>query len=96
MRLALVGPGIMPIPPDGWGAVESLIWDYALELDELGHEGTIVNTPNYDEIINFLKEEQYDFAHIHYDVFHPIMDRIAAETDGTSVPSETTSTEQRT
>ena len=81
MRLALVGPGIMPIPPDGWGAVESLIWDYALELDELGHEGTIVNTPNYDEIINFLKEEQYDFAHIHYDVFHPIMDRIAAETD---------------
>ena len=81
MRLALVGPGIMPIPPDGWGAVEGLIWDYALELDELGHEGTIVNTPNYDEIINFLKEEQYDFAHVHYDVFHPIMDRIAAETD---------------
>ena len=29
MRLALIGPGIMPIPPDGWGAVESLIWDYA-------------------------------------------------------------------
>ena len=51
MKIALVGPGIMPIPPDGWGAVESLIWDYALELDELGHEGSIVNTPNYDDII---------------------------------------------
>ena len=46
MRLALIGPGIMPIPPDGWGAVESLIWDYALELGELDHEGTIINTPN--------------------------------------------------
>ena len=30
MKIALIGPGIMPIPPDGWGAVESLIWDYAL------------------------------------------------------------------
>ena len=80
MRLALIGPGIMPIPPDGWGAVESLIWDYALELGELDHEGTIINTPNWDEIIQHLNAEQFDFAHLHYDVFHPIMDRIAAET----------------
>ena len=81
MKLALIGPGIMPIPPDGWGAVESLIWDYALELDELGHEGAIINTPDWDEIISYLKEDQYDFAHLHYDVFHPIMDRIVEETN---------------
>ena len=37
MKIALIGPGIMPIPPDGWGAVESLIWDYALELTDLEH-----------------------------------------------------------
>ena len=42
MNIALVGPGIMEIPPKGWGAVESLIWDYATELGELGHEGTII------------------------------------------------------
>ena len=46
MNIALVGPGIMEIPPKGWGAVESLIWDYATELGELGHEGTIINTPD--------------------------------------------------
>lgn len=80
MNIALIGPGIMPIPPDGWGAVESLIWDYALELDELGHTGTIINTPDWDEILSYLKEDKYDFAHLHYDVFHPIMDRIAEET----------------
>lgn len=80
MKLALIGPGIMPIPPDGWGAVESLIWDYALELEELDHEGTIINTQNLDEIINYLNEDQYDFAHLHYDAFYPIMDRIAEET----------------
>lgn len=81
MKLALIGPGIMPIPPNGWGAVESLIWDYALELDELGHEGTIINTPNWDEIIKYLNEDSYEFAHLHYDVFHPIMDRISEETN---------------
>jgi glycosyltransferase involved in cell wall biosynthesis len=81
MKLALIGPGIMPIPPDGWGAVESLIWDYALELEELEHEGSIINTPDWDEIIQYLNEEEYEFAHLHYDVFHPIMDRIASETN---------------
>jgi hypothetical protein len=80
MKLALIGPGIMPIPPDGWGAVESLIWDYALELDELGHEGTIINTPDWDEIIQYLNEETYEFAHLHYDVFYPLLDRISEET----------------
>ena len=80
MRLALIGPGIMPIPPTGWGAVESLIWDYGIELQELDHDGTIINTPDWDEIIQNLNEEEFDFAHLHYDVFHPIMDRIAAET----------------
>ena len=24
MKIAIVGPGIMPIPPTGWGAVEIL------------------------------------------------------------------------
>jgi glycosyltransferase involved in cell wall biosynthesis len=81
MKIALIGPGIMNIPPDGWGAVESLIWDYALELEELGHEGTIINTPDWDEIISYLREDEYDFAHLHYDVFHPIMDRILQETN---------------
>lgn len=71
----------MPIPPDGWGAVESLIWDYALELEKLGHTGTIINTPDLEEILLYLKEDQYDFVHLHYDVFHPIMDRISKETN---------------
>ena len=38
MKIAIVGPGIMPIPPTGWGAVEILIWDQKLALEKLGHE----------------------------------------------------------
>ena len=27
MKISIIGPGIMPIPPIGWGAVEILVWD---------------------------------------------------------------------
>ena len=36
MKVAIVGPGIMPIPPTGWGAVEILIWD---QPDSAGGSG---------------------------------------------------------
>ena len=50
MRIAQVGPGIMPIPPDGWGAVEMLIWDYYQILTQQGHDVEIINTPHRTEI----------------------------------------------
>jgi glycosyltransferase involved in cell wall biosynthesis len=76
MKIALVGPGIIEIPPKGWGAVESLIWDYATELGELGHEGVIINTPDPNEIISELRSDNFDFIHVHYDVFYNLMDVI--------------------
>ena len=50
MKIALIGPGIMEIPPPKWGAVEMLIWDYALILKELGNRVQIINTPDKDLI----------------------------------------------
>ena len=37
MKITLIGPGIMEIPPKGWGAVEILICDTKNALEELGH-----------------------------------------------------------
>lgn len=76
MKISLVGPGIIEIPPKGWGAVESLIWDYATELGELGHEGCIINTPDPNQILDELQSDDFDFIHVHYDVFYPLMDLI--------------------
>ena len=76
MKIAFIGPGIMPIPPDGWGAVESLIWEIACELGEMGHIGTIINVPDLNEIIETVQQDEYDFIHLFYDVFHPIMNEI--------------------
>ena len=69
MRIVIVGPGIMPIPPTGWGAVEILIWDQKLALESLGHEVVIVNTPHPMEIIKDINAEAPDFVHIQYDDF---------------------------
>jgi glycosyltransferase involved in cell wall biosynthesis len=84
MKICLVGPGIMTIPPIGWGAVEILIWDYYCELKKNEIDVTIVNKfrnssreqmiSNSDycqELINEINIGNYDFVHIHYDcLFH--------------------------
>lgn len=69
MKITLVGPGIMPIPPTGWGAVEILIWDTKVALEELGHEVNIVNTKDPNQIIQQINNFRPDFVHVHYDDF---------------------------
>jgi glycosyltransferase involved in cell wall biosynthesis len=76
MKIALIGPGIMPIPPNGWGAVEILIWDYYQELTHIGHDVSIINTPNTNEIIQRVNIGHFDFVHLHYDVFYHILDKL--------------------
>ena len=59
----------MPIPPTGWGAVEILIWDQKLALEELGHEVQIVNTASGIEILQQINSFRPDFVHVQYDDF---------------------------
>jgi len=67
LRIALIGPGIMPIPPRGWGACEILIWDYACALRAAGHTVEIINTADMTEVVDKVAAFKPDFAHIHYD-----------------------------
>lgn len=53
-----VTPGILPIPPNGWGAVEKIIWEYHQNFIKKG----------YDSKILYLDEVEYkksDIIHIH-------------------------------
>jgi hypothetical protein len=34
MRITQVTPGIITIPPNGWGAVEKVIWEYYNNIKE--------------------------------------------------------------
>ena len=67
MKISIIGPGIMPIPPTGWGAVESLIWDMRNALTVLGHDVDIVNIKDPRAIIKRINDYKPDFVHIHYD-----------------------------
>ena len=69
MKISIIGPGIMPIPPTGWGAVEILIWDQKLALEKLGHEVDIINTKSPVEIVQKINAYRPDFVHIQYDDF---------------------------
>jgi glycosyltransferase involved in cell wall biosynthesis len=76
MKISIIGPGIIPIPPKGWGAVEILIYDYATELNKRGHIVQIVNTKDHNQIINAVNDFNPDFVHLQYDDHIDVMNRI--------------------
>jgi len=77
MKMSIIGPGIMPIPPTGWGAVEILIWDYYQELIKLGHDVQIINTQNLQQIADEVNSFDPDFVHLQYDDLYPVLDMIS-------------------
>jgi hypothetical protein len=66
MKISIIGPA-QPIPPKGWGAVESLIWDMKLSLNDMGHDVQIVNISNPYEIVESINRYRPDFVHFNYD-----------------------------
>lgn len=53
MKIINVNPGLLPIPPNGWGAIEKIIWDYHNELIKLGIRSEIkyANDVKYDDSV---------------------------------------------
>ena len=58
MKIAQITPGIMPIPPNGWGAVEKIIWEYKQNLEKKGCDVDIV-------YLDQARDKEYDIVHIH-------------------------------
>ena len=75
MRIVLVGGGVQPIPPTGYGAVERIIADLASALRAAGDEVRIINRVRHrrtrDEIPfaleapRLVNEHPYDVVHAH-------------------------------
>lgn len=57
MKIAQVQNGYIPIPRNGWGATELIIWEYKLGLEKLGHKVDVL----YLNEVN----KSYDLVHIH-------------------------------
>ena len=75
-KICLIGPGIMPIPPEGWGGVEHLIWNVAQQFRMHGDEVVIINVPNLEDIIREANSQDFDAVHLHYDQFASVMPHI--------------------
>ena len=58
MRIAHIQPSVILIPPNGWGAIEKIIWEYKMVLNQLGHVCEVVNLQD-------LKAEEWDVIHCH-------------------------------
>lgn len=58
MKIAQINPGLLPIPPNGWGAVEKIIWEYTQVLRKSGHEVDI-------KYLNEIRTGEYDIVHVH-------------------------------
>jgi autotransporter strand-loop-strand O-heptosyltransferase len=56
MKIIQVTPGIMPIPNNGWGAIEKIIWEYHNSFNKSGNNCKI-------KYLNDVKD--YDIVHIH-------------------------------
>jgi len=57
VRVALVGAGMLEIPPRDYGAVEKHIWNLAQALERRGHEVRIVN-----KVFGPASKDEYRFA----------------------------------
>jgi len=79
MQIVLVGPGCMPIPSPGWGAVERIIWDYYEILTNKGYNVKIINKPNQIDIIKECNSIKPDIIHIMYDDHISIIPHIAGK-----------------
>lgn len=68
MRIALVGGGMLSVPPRGWGAVEVLLDGYRDHLELAGHHVDLYNSIWFNETIVALRKRAYDFIHLHNDL----------------------------
>jgi hypothetical protein len=67
-KLLIIAPGILPVPPSGWGAVETLIYESLPTYYEDGFEVWILNSYGYREW-RAASREIFDVVLCHYDIF---------------------------
>ncbi len=73
MRIVLIAPGFTELPPKGWGAVESIVWDYYENLKYRNIDVHIVNNSDINNIIKECNELNSDVIHIMYDDYISIL-----------------------
>jgi len=76
MKICFIAPGEIEIPPNGWGALETVLWNQYSALKKLGHDVYFINERDtsltYKKILNITP----DIVHLHYGKHWEIMPKI--------------------
>lgn len=71
--ICFVSAGDIPVPPSGWGALETVVWGQAKALERLGYNVHIVNNPNTQEVFNEIESVNPDIVHLHYGKHYQVL-----------------------
>ncbi|MFZ4508149.1 MAG: glycosyltransferase family 4 protein [Fimbriimonas sp.] len=79
-RICLVASGKLPIPPQGWGAVENVIWNTRLGLEAVGWQVDILNLNRkwvaWELLRRRLTGRSYDWIYVHNEMALPSLARV--------------------
>lgn len=76
MKICFIAPGEIEIPPTGWGALETVVWNQYSNLEKNKHDVFIINEKNNQDILNVLQKINPDIVHLHYGSHFEIMPHI--------------------
>ncbi len=64
--LLIVAPALVAVPPAGWGAVETVVWEQANEFANRGFDVTVLNSPRWSEWLR-ARIWQFPVVLVHYE-----------------------------
>ena len=73
MKICFVGPGTLPIPPKGWGALETVLWNQHEMLKNMDVEVCFVNELDHKDTLDKILAIDPDIVHLHYGEHYQIM-----------------------
>lgn len=75
MKICFIAPGDIPIPVNGWGALETVVWNQFINLKNAGHDCIIVNEKNQHILCKKIEDFNPDIIHLHYGSHYELMPR---------------------
>lgn len=76
MKICFIAPGEISVPPSGWGALETVVWNQYSNLKNNGYDVIVINELDPKLILSKIDEINPDIVHLHYGSHYEIMPNI--------------------
>lgn len=76
MKICFIAPGEIEIPPNGWGALETVLWNQYESLKKLGIDVHYINSKDTNYTAEKVMELSPDFVHLHLGKHWEIMPQL--------------------